>query len=152
MRTFKEIYEGKTYKAPNMPGVEPFDSKFIGRAVQGTGKNNGIKGKVVAAWRKKSESGHNTIHLIKAADGKEIYSTGLRSWVLDEPTNESKTKPASKAKNYTRKGGAGEQTEWLITLTNGKTKKVMADSKKSAKEHLSSDQLIVGVKSIKPVE
>lgn len=51
-------------------------------------------------------------------------------------------------KNYTKKGGNNEHVSWEITLNNGKTKKVKADSKKNAKDQLSSEQLIVGVKSI----
>ena len=51
-------------------------------------------------------------------------------------------------KNYTRKGGNGEQVKWKITLNNGKKKTVKADSQKSAKDHLDTNELIIGVKSI----
>lgn len=53
---------------------------------------------------------------------------------------------------YTKKGGNGKHKQWLITLSNGKTKKVKADSKENAKDFLSSEQLIVGVKSIKQID
>jgi hypothetical protein len=59
-----------------------------------------------------------------------------------------KIKDILEAKNYTKKGGNGEHVSWEITLNDGKTKKVKADSKKNAKDQLSSEQLIVGVKSI----
>ena len=58
----------------------------------------------------------------------------------------------AKAKNYTRRGGNGDHVKWIITLSNGKTKKVNADSRKRAKDYLSPEQLIIGVKSIKKVD
>lgn len=65
------------------------------------------------------------------------------------------SKPASNAKNYTRKGGNGKQVEWLITFKDGKTKKVIADSRENAISRLSTDQKISGgykVKKIKETE
>jgi len=55
------------------------------------------------------------------------------------------------AKNYVRQGGNKEHKKWLITLNNGKKKTVSADSRANAKEQLSPEQLITGVKSIKVV-
>ena len=60
-------------------------------------------------------------------------------------------KEKSKAKNFKRRGGNGPQVAWLITLNNKKTKKVDADSRENAKNQLSPEQLILGVKSIKKI-
>jgi len=60
-------------------------------------------------------------------------------------------KPASNAKNYMRSGGNKEQFDWKVTLNNGKTKKVSADSRKRVKDSLSTNELIIGIKSAKKI-
>ena len=61
-------------------------------------------------------------------------------------------RPASNAKNYVRKGGNKEQFKWKVTLNNRKTKTVWADSRNRVKDSLSSEQLIIGIKSAKKIE
>jgi len=60
-------------------------------------------------------------------------------------------KPASNAKNYVRHGGNNEQYKWKVTLNNGKSKTVWADSRKRVKDSLGTSELIIGIKSAKKI-
>lgn len=71
---------------------------------------------------------------------------------FSELRKELQEKKASNAKNYVRKGGNAEQYKWAVTLNNGRVKKVFAVDSKGVKDHLSSDELIVGIKSAKKIE
>lgn len=64
---------------------------------------------------------------------------------------ETVVKKANNSKNYERAGGNKEHHKWKITLTNGKFKTVTAESAKQARTRLSTNQLIIGVRSIKKV-
>lgn len=55
-------------------------------------------------------------------------------------------------KNFTSKGGDGPKQKWAVTLKNGKKKTVNAATKAGVKDFLSSEELIIGVKSVSKVE
>lgn len=61
-------------------------------------------------------------------------------------------KPANKSKNYIRKGGNKQQFKWRVELNNGKVKLVWADSRKTVKDELGTNELIIGVKSAKKIK
>ena len=124
--------------------VVPFLNKLItnGGLFKGKYWGQNVMGK--KTWILTARTGSGEIFVSSMSnDGKLLDNVEVRFRLVEDAVLE--------AKNFTRKGGNGDQVEWLITLENGKTKKVKADSKANAKELLSSSQLIIGVKSIKEV-
>ncbi len=63
-----------------------------------------------------------------------------------------KGKPPNRSKNYSRMGGNKQQYKWVIALNNGKTRTVWADSRYNAVMRLSTNELIIGVRTAKKVK
>ena len=133
--------------------VSPIEEGILDKEVYPGDRVDTPMGNGTVVDMEKTELG-NLLFRVQLDDYRDAQGdivTFIKSQVKSIKEEYVKGKGPSNAKNYERSGGNKQQYKWKATLNNGKTKTVWGDSRANAKSQLGTNELIIGVKSLKKV-